>query len=140
VRLHWVCPILRVLQPLHDAPIIKARRSRITQRWWRRRFFHFHSRSGSLFSWTFDVYPFLIRHSYIQMIAKRSTASRKTGIRNRPWGPTEERAFALLASSPCSLATRSLGGCVYLTQDPTLARCLSSFDPPSLREKVRNRL
>lgn len=161
VRLHWVCPILSRsvrVQPLRDSPPTRRRKKRQQRRGGDLAVavFHLYSRSESLRDLSFPGRvrcPSLIRHSYIRTIAKRSTTSRKTSIRNRPRKRTHrERARPLfsLSLSCSSLSLPFLSSVprdslsvprrLCLSHPESHAGCLSSFDPPPLRqsrEKVR---
>lgn len=74
--------------------------------------------------------PSLIRHSYIRTIAKRSTASRKTGIRNRPSrGPIESERSLPRSPSPATSEA------VFIS--PGIPRWLGAFRPLTLLSAPR---
>lgn len=116
MRLHWAC------RNLYDAPSQKRDGSR-AQRGDFPLPLPFRISAGiSLVLFSRSRCPSLIRHSYIRTIAERSTASRKTGIRNRPSrGPIEsERSLPALASPATSEA-------VFIS--PGIPRWLGAFRP-----------
>jgi len=120
---------VRTLQPLRDAPSWKRNDRGAAV-------FHFHSRARNRagISRSLGRSMSFPHKTFIYSKRSRSGLPRLLGRLALETGPPRthrERASALFSRSlPPRSLTRSLGGCVYLTRDPTLAGCLSSFDPP----------
>jgi len=120
---------VRTLQPLRDAPSWKRNdRSAAV--------FHFHSRARNRagISRSPERSMSFPHKTFIYSRRSRSGLPRLLGRLALETGPSRthrERARPLSSRAPSlpRSLTRSLGGCVYLTRDPTLAGCLSSFDP-----------